>query len=420
MNEPADDRMHEWLRQTMHAYEAPDSPTNDWLRVRRELRRTRRLRWAGTAGAALLLACLFGWWWLSSVEGEAPQPLTLVGKSISSGNERSSTGRETNSKIPLSLNPSVQKTPRQLRGQPNKRRVTEPTQNHVASEQAFVIRLVIGPLPRAVSELKTASQFANRPLSVPVFGPDELAIRQQWQTKEFGTDSTAYRALLRNAAQWPESVVVCDLTSSMYPYSTQVGVWLEKQTQQKQWRGRAVVQGIVFFTDCDSAGQETRPGGPAGQFFVNTQLDRASLLAVVVQASRHTLLNRFPPENDLEALLFAQQQFPNAKNLILLADNGSPVKDMDKLGLLTKPVRVILAGETTDSTQAFRPDYERIARQTGGSLHTIDDDLDPTRPDHTPVLRVGGRYYRYSARRKTYRLTRFGHRPERLLGPIWW
>lgn len=415
MNEPTDDRLHEWVRQTVRPYEAPDDPQADWLRIRRELRRQRWGRRgivAGLVGLVVVLLVGLGW---NQLITNPENTNRIVQRTERPSGKRNGPAEAAKRKQTEGETTKIEPVVRAAKSVRFQRWLGTDTPSDEQTQPVPWV-LSIDRLSPSTQKLNTSVPSASRELTVPYFGPDEWAIRQQIQTATFGSDSITYRVLDRNAARWPDAVIVCDMTSSMYPYSTQLMTWFDKQANR---RGRAI-KGVIFFTDCDSTGYETRPDGPPGQFFVAATAETSVLLPVLLQASRHTRLNRFPAENDLEALLFAQEQFPTVKNLILIADNGSPVKGMDKLSRLTKPVRVILAGAHTDSTQAFQQDYEAIARQSGGSLHTLEHDLDPTRLEQTPMLRVGNHYYRYVARKKSYRLTKFTHRPARLLGPIWW
>lgn len=415
MNRPTDDRLHDWVRQTLHPYEAPDNPEADWFRVRRELRRR---RWWRVAGGGFLLVLCSLIWWISASNPVVNQQVKRMDKVAQRGiNQPDRLVNEWPMAGKKQPETSIARQQRLIRKRIRKD-VLLPVLASRERVEPILRTLPLLPILKSQT-VRTHPIWITKSLTIPAFGRDELAIRQQFQAGDFGVDSTVYQSLTRNISRWFDAVAVCDLTSSMYPYTTQLMEWFKNQ-QRNRKGNRSTIQGVVFFTDCDTMGLETSQNGPPGQFFVSHELTAAAVMPVMLQAARHTRNNQFPAENDLEALLFAQRQFPNAKNLILLADNGSPVKGMEKLGLLTKPVRVILAGTHTDSTQAFQADYEAIARQSGGSLHTIEDDLDPMKPEKTPVLRVGNTYYRYIGRKKTYSRTKFSHRPERLLGPIWW
>jgi len=251
------------------------------------------------------------------------------------------------------------------------------------------------------------------PPKVPTINPEEKAIRQQMLTGQFGQDSTTYRTLARNLRRWPNAVIVCDLTTSMYPYSTQLFAWFRKNARHPS------VKSIVFFTDCDSLGRQTQPGGPAGQMFVTRSSDAKLSLPVMIDATRNTMNNGDEAENDLEALLFAQLTFPDASHLILLADNSSPVKDMALLHQIRKPVHVVLCGTTHRTDQAFQPEYLTLTRHTSGSLHTLEDDLNPKKMDSDTWMRVGEKFYRYNARKGQFRVTGHRQRPRRFMGLFW-
>lgn len=250
-----------------------------------------------------------------------------------------------------------------------------------------------------------------RPVAVP--SPAEADIIKRVTTGNIGSDSTSYRVLSRNIKKWSKAVLVCDFTSSMYPYSTQLMNWFRKNETNRQ------VQGLVFFTDCDSLGQETGPGRP-GQLFTTRNRSIQAVLPLMLASARNTMGNKAEAENDIEALVYAQQQFPDAAHLVLIADNSSPVKDMDRLAELHKPVHIILCGPAFDTTRAFHPDYYTIAQQSGGSLHTLEDDLsDVAHLKPATWIRVAGHYYRLN-RRGRFVLTSFRHRPKRLLGLFWY
>ena len=75
-------------------------------------------------------------------------------------------------------------------------------------------------------------------------------------------------------------------------------------------------------------------------------------------------------ENDLESILKSISSYPESKNIILVADNNSPIKDFSLINKVNKPIRVILCGtEFGVNTQ-----YLDLARLTKGSVHTAFND----------------------------------------------
>jgi hypothetical protein len=77
------------------------------------------------------------------------------------------------------------------------------------------------------------------------------------------------------------------------------------------------------------------------------------------------------PENDLEAILEAANKFPAAGDIILISDNWAAVKDISLLNKLNRPVHIIVCG----ARGYVHPDYTKIALQTGGSVHTLEQDF---------------------------------------------
>jgi len=55
----------------------------------------------------------------------------------------------------------------------------------------------------------------------------------------------------------------------------------------------------------------------------------------------------------------------------MIADNFAPVKDISLLKNFSKPVHIIVCGDWGE----IHPDYLQIAWKTGGSVHTIEEDI---------------------------------------------
>jgi hypothetical protein len=220
--------------------------------------------------------------------------------------------------------------------------------------------------------------------------------------------------LTRNLHRWPDALIVCDLTTSMDPYAAQIYAWLRQNARNTH------LLGTLFFTDCDSLGQQTHAGGPPGAFFATTERTPHAALPTLLAAARNTANNRDNAENVVEALCYAQRAYPAAKHLILLTDNGSGVKDMPLLTGVTKPVHVVACGPGPSFEVPFQPQQYQIAATTGGSIHTLYDDLmQPSQPPPNTFVRVGSYYYRYVARKGRFVKTHFTHRPVRILGIRW-
>ena len=210
-------------------------------------------------------------------------------------------------------------------------------------------------------------------------------VRQLGKTYEL----TSYQALDRNIEKWKNIVIVCDITTSMFPYTTQVFDWMMENTDNK------TIKGIVFFTDCDSLGHQTK-GKLPGKMFSVRKKDELVLWDTMFAAINNTENNKDKPENNIEALLYAQKQFPDADEFVMIADNSSEVKDMRSLDKIKKKVHVILCGETYQKNYAFQSDFVEIAKKTKGSIHTVEDDIENvSKVKEMSVVRVGNVYFRF-------------------------
>ena len=408
MQEPNEAEFHDRVRETLGAYR-PEPRPEDWQRMRRALRRRQWLR-LGIVGVLCVLSGLMAGKWLADTQSG---PTPGIGATDPRGTAASpappalgeTEPEPETDPLPLPEDPAGE-TGNPV--SPGRKGTYGPARAFRQPPLPGVALPRLRPEPASLPERPTGWKL---PLRLP--SPEEAAITRQLLTGTFGPDSTSYRVLARNLRRWPDAVIVCDLTTSMYPYSTQVFAWFRKN------RKHLPVQGIVFFTDCDSLGRETVPGGPPGQMFVTGPGDVGLTLPVMLAAARNTIANAQSAENDVEALLFAQQQFPAARHLVLLADNRSPVKDLARLGGVNRPVHVVLCGAPGDSTKPFWPDYYALARRTGGSLHTLEDDFTPGAIRAGTWIRVGSRYYRYQKRHDRFKATRFRHRPRRVLRLFW-
>ena len=267
-----------------------------------------------------------------------------------------------------------------------------------------------------IEPTSTLVLLTNQTIKIPpiqYLSPEENEIKYQMLLGEFGEDSTTYQSLSRNIRQWQNAVIVSDFTTSMYPYSTQIFAWMKKNARHLN------IKGTVFFTDCDSLGNQIENGKSTGQMFLTKEKNPLFVVPMMLNAARNTQNNRDSEENDLEALLYAQANFPNTKHLVLIADNDAPPKDMYLLSKIKKPVHVVLCGTTRDATQAFQEEYLEIAQQTKGSLHTLEDDINPNDLDKNTWIKVGKYYYHYRPRLQQFRVTTFKHRPRKIFGFLW-
>ncbi|MFN8353110.1 MAG: hypothetical protein U0Y10_01575 [Spirosomataceae bacterium] len=398
MSELDDKELHDLVRKALQEYE-PTPFSTDWEQMQQKLKHSSNrsiARWFWL----LVLGGLVGGIWVFETSKPTKKVEHFTKKAVVT-TQLSLKPTQPSGHV-LGLLPKVKKKARLLLQE----KLIPLAGETVAGQKSFSLTM---------SALQGRSYLLTRSYSLPAItptSPDEALIKEQLRTGNFGADSTSYQVLARNNNRWSSAVLVCDFTSSMYPYSTQLIMWLKRNARNP------MVKGMVFFTDCDSLGNETQEGHP-GQMFVTHKRQIAELTPVLLAAARNTYRNQADAENDIEALLEAQRQFPEAKQLVLVADNSSGVKDVHRLNEIKKPVRVVVCGSTLDSTQAIHPDLWTIASQTYGSVHTIEDDISPQHLTHRQWIRIGARYYWYHARKQLFILSHFRQRPKRVLGLCW-
>ena len=177
-------------------------------------------------------------------------------------------------------------------------------------------------------------------------------------------DSTLLKVFERNK-KWKDMLVVCDVTGSMSPYTAQLLLWIKANQKLRNMKD------ILFFNDDDEKStSQTIKDDTTGMWTVSSG-NYKKVLEVALTAmkeGRHS-------ENNLEAVCAAVKKYPKGKQKILMiADNWEDPCDMQLLSYLKKnkiPVRIILCGVNG----SINTNYLDIARATGGTLHTMEDDL---------------------------------------------
>lgn len=168
----------------------------------------------------------------------------------------------------------------------------------------------------------------------------------------------------RKINDWKDKILVMDVTGSMSPYTYQTMNWLKMNMQKTQMKK------YVFFNDGDS-----RPDGPVGNSGGAYQVSSTNIMEIETKCAQTMRRGNGGqgPENNIEALLFAQRAAPDARGAIMIADNWAPVRDLKLIENLNIPVHIILCGVLNGNINVH---YLDIAFATGGSVHTIEQDIE--------------------------------------------
>lgn len=175
-------------------------------------------------------------------------------------------------------------------------------------------------------------------------------------------DSTVMAVLRRQ--KWTNMLITADLTGSMSPYTAQLFLWLKLQTTKDK------VKQFVFFNDGNRTLDHQKIIGNTGGIYDT----RSAKFEDIQQLAIKTMQNGSggdAAENDIESLLKGIALCPECKDIILIADNWAPIKDIELMSKIKKPVKIVLCG----ADYGINPQYLDLARTTGGSVHTMRDDL---------------------------------------------
>ena len=172
--------------------------------------------------------------------------------------------------------------------------------------------------------------------------------------------------MLDRQKDWENTLVVMDWTGSMYGFGGEVMKWHLLNFE------KSGIQKFVLFNDGDGKMAYKKEIGKTGGIYIQsaTNIDQLIRMFEVVM---HKGRGGDRPENDVEAILKGLEKFPSAKQVVLIADNRSCVRDISLVSKIKIPVKVILCGYT--DAQGSNPHYIEIASQTGGSVHTAEQDI---------------------------------------------
>ena len=206
--------------------------------------------------------------------------------------------------------------------------------------------------------------------SMPPLSPETIDFTQQHtfyqivQERYIPEDSTVFKVFERNP--WDSMLVVIDWTGSMYHHGAQLLVWMDIFHQQKNR-----LRNFLFFNDGDGKRLGEKIIGQTGGLHYTSAQNLDEVVATMHKAEKKGTGDD-GPENDLEAVIKGIKLFPNCKEIILIADATSQVRDYILLRHLIKmkrPIHIILCGTP------ILPDYILMAYYTNGSLHTLKEDI---------------------------------------------
>lgn len=171
----------------------------------------------------------------------------------------------------------------------------------------------------------------------------------------------------------------------MLPYWAQISI-----LYQLNYKNEKNLQ-FVFFNDGDDKPDNKKVIGETGGIYYSPSngIDSLGRFMSMVTANGS---GGDCEENNMEALIKGTTMAKPFKELVMIVDNNSPVKDIKLLKNFRRPVHIILCGATEGWIE---PTYLQIAWKTRGTIHTIEEDITTlTRLSESQEIRIGGKRYR--------------------------
>ncbi len=184
-----------------------------------------------------------------------------------------------------------------------------------------------------------------------------------FEKMNYSNDSTVWKVMDRNRDIWDSILVVVDWTGSMYPYGSQIVKWHHQHFDNSP---------ISFFSVFNDGDMNTKKkiGYTGGVYMIEALNVDAVIETFFLTGSRGN--GGDAQENDIEAILEGMNYFNDYRDIVLIADN-SCIRDFELITRLDKPVHVIMCGY--NPRFGINEQYVELAIATGGSIHTIDEDI---------------------------------------------
>lgn len=219
-------------------------------------------------------------------------------------------------------------------------------------------------------EIPEVPETPNPEIPVPTFAYNDESEEATFIKEGKPKSNSTYQVFDRQ--DWKNVVVVCDWTASMYHFATPVLLWHNQKSSQND---TSSIQNFVFFNDGDDTPNKEKKIGSTGGIYATKTGSIDEALQMMEESKAAGTGGDFP-ENDIEALIYAQKNNPKAKSLVLIADNMASVRDIKLLEEFAKaqiPVHILIA--RTEDIDLIRTEYWDIVIQTKGTIHTLKEDI---------------------------------------------
>lgn len=224
-----------------------------------------------------------------------------------------------------------------------------------------------------------AAEIMREHLESVLASPEDVALEDidetYLKTKEervddflnrYGSNDQTVSKILERHPEWQNALVVADWTGSMYQHGAQALYWHIKNFEHS---------GLTYFTLFNDGDDKSTPRKHIGET-EGIYHEKANNMEKLIALYYYVMLQGSGgdgPENDIEALIAGIEKYPKADEIILIADNNACIRDIELADKIGRPVHIIICG--SGYTGSVNAQYVNLAVKTGGSIHTIEQDI---------------------------------------------
>jgi hypothetical protein len=170
--------------------------------------------------------------------------------------------------------------------------------------------------------------------------------------------------MLLRAKLTDKTLIVTDLTGSMYPYYSQLLVWHAiKLSQGKHYKH-------VFFNDGDNKPTALKKIGSTGGIYSTSTTNILEVYRTMEKCMQNGS-GGDRPENNMEAVLAGLKRHKSTNKIIMLADNWALPRDIKLIHQIKKPISYVMCG----SKLGLNKDYVKLSEFYNGSLITVEKSI---------------------------------------------
>lgn len=198
----------------------------------------------------------------------------------------------------------------------------------------------------------------------------------------YNTDYPIVADVFERNESWKNALVVMDVTGSMSPYIGETMSWLRETQKSGQ------IAAFTFFNDGDNKADGTKVMGRVGGVYSIKNNNFNEVYEVMKETMRKGG-GGDAPENNIEATIKGLKEFNEVDEIVMVADNWATPRDLKLVEELNRPVHIIVCGSRGGVNIA----YLQLAFKTGGSVHTIEEDLELMDVKPNETFKLGNYYY---------------------------